>query len=84
MDSEDSSENEEARGNREPYRRDSRDSEHDSNLDDRAWEEDVRGSREDESEEDQITKVSYSGAELPNSRSNPNQNQIKPKIWRAL
>ena len=65
MDSEDSSENEEAQGNREPYRRDSRDSEHHSNLDDRAWEEDVRGSGEDESEEDQITKVSYLGAEFP-------------------
>ena len=65
MDSEDSSENEQAGGSRGPYRRDSRDSDHYSDSDDRAGEVDVQGSEEDESKEEHITKVSRSTAQIP-------------------
>ena len=64
--SEDLSENEEAggRGAGGPYRRDSRDSEHDSDSGNRALEDDIRGSKEEDSEGDLITKVSYSVTEF--------------------
>ena len=65
MDSKDSSENEEAGGSRGTYRRDSRDSEHDSDSDNRAGEGDVQGSEADESEEDQITNVGCLTAQFP-------------------
>ena len=64
MYSEDSLENEEAGGSRGTFRRDSRDSEHDLDSDNRAWDDDIQGLEEEESEGDRITTVSYSETEF--------------------
>ena len=64
MYSEDSSENEETGGSKGSYKRDSRDSEHDSDSDNQGWEDDIQGSEEEESEGDRITKMSYSATEF--------------------
>ena len=61
MYSEDSSENEEAGGRKEPYRRDSRSPEQESDSNSRSCEEDARGSdKEEGSEDDRSAKVSHS------------------------